>query len=182
MRKIHITRLATVAGVTGAMAVAAIALASGQKAAPQTAQTAIAVPAASHSNVKFVTAPPALMARYAATSTQSSEGVRAYVDADTKQLRSATQAELDLAAAKSVPAAARGSASFSDASVSEAPQSVQLANGATMVSLDDTYLSYAVASIGPDGKVRQACVEKQPSAKAALRAAVALKGADSHEK
>ena len=177
MRKIHITRLATVAGVTGAIAVAAIAFASGEKPAPQ---AAVAAPVAkTQPGARFVTAPAEMIAKYDRVSTQSSAAVSAYIDPDTKQLRSATQAELDAAAAK--PASGK-SASFSNAAVTAAPVSVKLANGATAVVLDDSYLSYAVATIGADGKVKADCVEQQPNAKAALRAAAALKGVDRHEK
>ncbi|MEO8062132.1 MAG: hypothetical protein ABI821_05225 [Pseudomonadota bacterium] len=176
MKKIHITRLATVAGVTGAIAVAALAFASGEKSAPQT------VAAAPHFNTQFVGA-PAKLVEIGDQSMQTT--VLAFVDAETKQLRPATQAELNDSAAKAAAAApkvAARSSSFAAAPAAAAPASVQLANGSTMVVLDESYLSYAVATIGPDGKVKQACIEKQPNAEAALRTAVAMKGAVSNEK
>jgi len=180
MRKIHITRLATVAGVTGAIAVAAMAFASDQKSAPQ----AVAAAPATSSTVQFVNATPEMRSKIGNPSTQSNLGMRAYVDADTKALRAATQAELNEAAASSArvaaPAAAKRSAGFAAASAS--PANVQLANGSTMAVLDESHLAYAVATIGPDGKVKQACVEQQPDEKAALRTAVAMQGANRHEK
>ena len=177
MRKIHITRLATAAGAAGVIAVASIAFASGEKAAPQpvTASTA---------NVVFVNATPAQIGRFEASMTQSNAGVRAYIDPETRQLRPATQAELNEAAASqarvAAPSAAKRSAGF--AAASSGPVAVKLANGAKKLVLDESYLSYAVATIGPDGKVKAECVEQQPNAAAALRAAAAKAGVDSNEK
>ena len=169
MRKIHITRFATAAGITSAIAIASVAFAADQK------------PATNKVTVKFVTAPPALMAKYGTDSTPSQTGMRAYVDADTKQLRAATQAELnESAAASAAPAAAKRSASV--AKVSSGPIAEKLANGATRVALDESYLSYAVANIGPDGKVKQECVDQQPNAETALRVAASKKGANRNEK
>jgi hypothetical protein len=47
--------------------------------------------------------------------------------------------------------------------------------------LDESYLSYAVATVGKDGKIKQACVDQQPNQQAALEVA-AKSGVDSHEK
>jgi hypothetical protein len=175
MKRIHITRLATVAGVTSAIAVAAIAFA-GDKVAP----AAAAVPAKTRT-VKFVSATPEMMARFNTQTTQSNDGMRAYVDAETKGLRAATQAELNENAAASARVAAPASAKRSAAAVA-APSARKLANGASRLKLDESSLSYAVATLGPDGKLKTACIEDQPNQEAALRTAVAQKGADSHEK
>jgi hypothetical protein len=179
MRKIHITRLATVAGAAGAIALASIAFASGEKAAPQPVTAAVKA-----ANVEFVNATPAQIARFNASSTQSNAGMRAYVDPETRQLRPATQAELEEAAASqarvAAPSAAKRSAGF--AAASSGPVAVKLVNGAKKVALDESYLSYAVATIGPDGKVKAECVEQQPNAAAALRTAAAKAGVDSNEK
>ncbi|MEJ0084239.1 MAG: hypothetical protein WDO72_01025 [Pseudomonadota bacterium] len=170
MKKIHITRLVAAAGITGALTIASPAMADEQK--PATQQVV----------VKFITATPEQIARHGGDSTQSGAGMRAYIDADTKQLRAATQAELNESAARpAAPAAAKRSAGVATAAVKTGPAVEKLANGVKKVSLDDAYLSYAVATVGPDGKVKQACVDQQPNQQAAL-AVAAKAGADSHEK
>ena len=187
MRKIHITRLATVAGVTGAVAVAAIAFASGEKAAPTAAAAAPAVQSLPYA--QFVSAPEHIVALHSAKPSQSAQGMRAYIDLETKQFRPATQAELNeaAAAAPTVTAAAKAAvpaapSSSTFVSAAQALKSADLANGPTKIVLDESYMSYAVATVGKDGKVKQACLENQPNEKAALSAAEALQGADRHEK
>lgn len=159
MRKIHITRLATVAG---ALAIASVASA--------------ADPSAATSKVKmhFTKPTPEMMAKYGNQAAAPQTGMRAFVDPSTGKLRDATQADLDESAAASA-AAAKKTAKVA------APVAQKRGNG-TRVALDASYLSYAVATIGPDGKVKQECVEQQPDEKAALRTAAAQQGADRHEK
>jgi hypothetical protein len=170
MKKIHITRLATIAGVTGALAVASIAAAADQKPAPEKV------------TVTVINATPEQIAHFDRMTTQANAGMRAYVDADTKKFRAATQAELNESAARvAAPAAAKRSAAVSVEAAKVGPVAESLANGAKKLVLDDSYLSYAVATVGKDGKVKQACVEQQPSQQAALEAA-AKAGVDSHEK
>jgi hypothetical protein len=170
MKKIHITRLATIAGVAGTLAIASLANAADQKAAPQKV------------TVKVINATPEQIAHFDRMSAQSSSGMRAYVDADTKQLRAATEADLIEAAARpAAPAAARRSAAFVAEAAKTAPGPETLASGATKMVLDESYLSYAVATVGKDGKIKQACVDQQPNQQAALEVA-AKSGVDSHEK
>ena len=170
MKKIHITRLATIAGVTGALAIASVAAAADQKAAPEKV------------TVTVINATPEQIAHFDRMATQTNAGMRAYVDADTKQFRAATQAELNESAARvTAPAAAKRSSAFSAEAAKVGPAAESLANGTKKLVLDDSYLSYAVATVGKDGKVKQACVEQQPSQQAALEAA-AKAGVDSHEK
>ena len=170
MKKIHITRLATIAGVAGALAAASVATAADQKQAPQKV------------TVTVISATPEQIARVDRMSARTDAGMRAYVDADTKQFRAATQEELNASAAKvAAPAAAKRSAGFAAEAVKTGPAVESLANGTKKLALDESYLSYAVATVGKDGKVKQACVDQQPSQEAALKAA-AKSGVDSHEK
>jgi hypothetical protein len=168
MKKIHITRLATIAGVTGALAVASAAMAADPKPAPQKV------------TVTVINATPEQIARFDRQSRQTDSGMRAYVDANTRQLRAATQAELNASGVRAAPAAKRSTAFAADAAnAGPAPES--LANGTKILLLDDSHLSYAVATVGKDGKVKQACVDQQPSQEAAIQAA-SQSGVDSHEK
>jgi hypothetical protein len=170
MKKIHITRLVAAAGMTGALAIASTSMADEQKPATQAV------------TVKFITASPEQIARHTGTSTQASAGMRAYVDADTKQFRAATQAELNESAARvAAPAAAKRSAGSALAAAKVGPTVETSATGTKKLVLDESYLSYAVATVGPDGKAKQACVDQQPNQQAALEAA-AKAGVDSHEK
>ena len=170
MKKIHITRLATIAGVTGALIVTSIATAAEQKRAPQKV------------TVTVINATPEQIAHFDRMSSQTNAGMRAYVDADTKQFRAATQAELDESARRvAAPSAAKRSTAVAAEAAKVGPRAQSLASGAKKVVLDDSYLSYAVATVGKDGKVKQACVDQQPSQQAAL-AAAAKAGVDSHEK
>jgi hypothetical protein len=169
MKKIHITRLATIAGVAGALAVASAATAADQKPAPQKV------------TVTVINATPEQIARMDRMSGQTESGMRAYVDADTRQFRAATQAELNESGVRAAAPAARRSTALVAEAAKVAPATESLANGARKLMLDDSHLSYAVASVGKDGKVKQACVDQQPSQQAALEAA-AKAGVDSHEK
>jgi hypothetical protein len=169
MKRIHITRLVA-AGMTGALAIASTATAGEQKPAPQKV------------TVTVINATPEQIAHFDRMSAQTNAGMRAYVDPDTRQFRAATQAELNESAARAAaPAAAKRSAVFAVESAKVAPAPETLAGGTKKMVLDESYLSYAVATVGKDGKVKQACVEQQPSQQAALEAA-AKAGVDSHEK
>jgi hypothetical protein len=170
MKKIHITRLAAIAGVSGALMATSIATAGEQKRAPQKV------------TVTVINATPDQIAHFDRISSQTNAGMRAYVDADTKQFRPATQAELNESARRvAAPSAAKRSTGLAAEAARVGPQAESLANGSKKVALDDSYLSYAVATIGKDGKVKQACVDQQPSQQAAL-AAAAKAGVDSYEK
>ena len=176
MRKIHITRLATIAGVTGALAVATTAFAG---------EPNVTDPASlpKFENVRVVNVTPT--APRAASATQSSEGMRAYIDADTKRLRQANPEELAAGAVAkpfvAEPAAVQRSAAVSVEST--APAEKTLDNGAIAVMLDESSMSYSVAQVASDGTVKQECVEGKAKADAALKAKpVAASGVDRHEK
>jgi len=174
MKIFNITRVATAAGIAGALAVAAIAYASGHKAAaPAPLNAVITDPATlpKFAHVVVVNATPAQIAAKARSRSSLAMGQRAYVDPETKQLRPAFAEEL----------AAEAAATPSNAVESAAPVVTVLANGTKVAKVDESYMTYAVARIDASGSIKQECVTDKPSAEAALRAAVAT-GADSHEK
>jgi hypothetical protein len=178
MKIFNITRVAAAASIAGALVVAAIAHSSGDNSTHQQPVTAgvtdpSTLPVFEH--VRVVNATPeqlAALARSANTS-EYAAGQRAYVDPETKQLRPAFPEEL---AAEAKAASAAGAAEAA------APVIKTTESGATGVTLDDSYMSYAVARKEPDGSIKQDCVENQPSDAAALKAAEATPGVDSHEK
>jgi hypothetical protein len=178
MKIFNITRVAAATSIAGALVVAAIAHSSGDNSAHQQPVTAgvtdpSTLPVFEH--VRVVNATPeqlAALARSANTS-QYVAGQRAYVDAATKQLRPAFPEEL---AAEAKAAAAEV------APETAAPVVTTTDSGATGMTLDDSYMSYAVAHKEPDGSVRQDCIENQPNEAAALQAVAAAPGVDSHEK
>ena len=116
MKKIHITRLATIAGVTGALAIASVAAAADQKAAPEKV------------TVTVINATPEQIAHFDRMATQTNAGMRAYVDADTKQFRAATQAELNESAARvTAPAAAKRSSAVGSTATTAWPRAAKAA-------------------------------------------------------
>ena len=174
MNKLNITRVALAASVTGALVVAAISFASGAKSTPAPA-AAITDPSTlpQFANVQVVNATPeqiAAMQRSENTAPYAA-GQRAYVDPATRQLRPAFAEELaaEAASAKAAPAAA-------------APAELTSADGGVGMAVPESYMSYAVARIEPDGSVKQDCIDDQPSDLAALKAAAAAPGVDRHEK
>jgi hypothetical protein len=178
MKISNLTRVAAATSIAGALVVAAIAYASGDKSTDHQPIAASVtdpstLPAFEH--VRVVNATPEQLAALA-RSTSTSEyvaGQRAYVDAETKRLRPAFPEEL-AAEAKAASAAA--------ATEAAAPVVTTTETGATGVTLDESYMSYAVARVEPDGSVKQDCVENQPNGEAALKTAAAAPGADSHAK
>jgi hypothetical protein len=177
MNKLNITRVAIAASITGAL-VAAIGFASGAKSTnEQPASASFTDPATlpQFEHARVVNATPEQIAALARESANSAHvvGQRAYIDANTKQLRPAFPDELaaEAAAARSAPAVA-----------STAPIVSTTDEGARGMSLDESFMSYATARIEPDGSVKQDCLENQPSEKAALQAAAAAPGVDSHDK
>jgi hypothetical protein len=180
MKILNITRVATAAGIAGALVVAAIAYASANKtpaSQPITANVTDPATLLKFEHARVVNATPeelASLAREAASRPETSVGQRAYLDADTRQLRPAFPEELAAEAA-----AARIAAAASPAPVLH---ETTMANGVTRVVLDESSMSYAVARIESDGSVKSDCVTDQPSEKAALNAAVAAPGVDKNEK
>ena len=178
MKIFNITRVAAATSIAGALAIAAIAHSSGDNSTHQRPVTAgvtdpSTLPVFEH--VRVVNATPeqlAALARSANTS-QYVAGQRAYVDPETKRLRPAFPEEL---------AAEAKAASAAVAPEATAPVETITESGATRVTLDDSYMSYAVARKEPNGSVKQDCVENQPSEAAALKAAAATPGVDSNEK
>jgi hypothetical protein len=168
------------ASLAGALVVAAIGFASSAK--PDTQQSTTATftdPAAlaKFDHARVVNATPAelaSLAREAANRSGTTMGQRAYLDADTRQLRPAFPDELAAEAAAAKSAAA--------ASPAPALQETTMANGATRVVLDESSMTYSVARIESDGSVKSDCVTGQPTEKAALRAAVTAPGVDKNEK
>jgi hypothetical protein len=178
MKILNLTRVATATGIAGALVIAAIAFASGDESKnPLPVTAAVTDPATlpvfEHSRV--VNATPEQLAALARSThaSQYAAGQRAYVDTVTGRLRPATPEDL----------AAEAQAA-SEAGTPEAAAPVETVNedGATGATLDDSYMSYAVARVEPDGSVKQDCVENQPNEAAALKTAAAAPGADSHEK
>jgi hypothetical protein len=177
MKISNLTRVAAATSIAGALVVAAIAYASGDKSTHQQPIASVTDPSTlpAFDHVRVVNATPEQLAALA-RSTNTSEyaaGQRAYVDAETKRLRPAFPEEL-AAEAKAASAAAAPEAA--------APVVTTTESGATGVALDESYMSYAVARVEPDGSVKQDCVENQPNEAAALKTAAAVPGADSHEK
>lgn len=169
MKILNITRVATAAGIAGALVIAAIAYSSANKTpAPQPIKANVTDPASlpKFAHVQVVNATPEQIAALNNTP-QHAMAQRAYVDAQTRQLRPAFPEEL--AAEAAAPAAP-----------SVAFEPVQMANGGTKMMLDESHMSYAVAHVESDGSVKQDCVTDQPNEKAAL--SVAASSGDSHDK
>jgi len=177
MNKLNITRLAIAASVSGALVVAAISFASGAKTTPAPA-AAFTDPATlpKFANVQVVNATPEQIAALQSSdnAAQYKLGQRAYVDPVTKRLRPALPEELV------AEAAAAKSAASTSAAID--PVVTTTAEGGKHAMLDESFMSYAVAHVEPDGSVKHGCVEHQPSEQTALQAAVAAKGVDSNEK
>ena len=170
MKILNITRVATAASIAGALVVAAIAYASTNKTpAPQPITSNVTDPATlpKFAHVQVVNATPEQIAALSKQSSQHAVAQRAYVDAQSRQLRPAFPEELAAEAAAPAPQAV-------------ASEPVRMANGATKMMLDESHMSYAVAHVGSDGSVKQDCVMDQPNEEAAL--SVAATSGDSHDK
>jgi hypothetical protein len=181
MKKINITHAAVTIAVAAALA--ASAALAGDKTKKATAPaTQVAMPAFEHVIVER--ASPEMLARIAAEQKQqqSAAGMRAYVDGNGR-LRAPNSDDLkaEAAAAPQAKSAARFAARSFSAAAAE-PAETYHANGAVSVQLDDSYMSYSVATVQPNGKVKEKCVTGEPSQDAALAAAAATPGVDSHDK
>lgn len=171
MKRINITQAAAVIGVAGLLGVASLASAGDQK-------SNVTDPAKlpKFANVVIQTATPTQRAA-AAASRAPMVGQKVAVDAATGQIRPLTDAE-SIALSAGIPAASDASTA---AAAPAAPVDITSTDGSPGLVLDESSMAYAVATIGPDGKVRQACVEGQPNDKAALKAA-AKSGVNKNEK
>ena len=170
MKILNITRVATAATIAGALVVAAIAYASANKTpSPQPIAASVTDPATlpKFAHVQVVNATPEQIAALG-NSPQHALAQRAYVDAQSRQLRSAFPEEL-AAEAAAAPAAQ-----------AVASEPVHMANGTTKMMLDESHMSYAVAHVESDGSMKQDCVTDQPNEKAAL--SVAASSGDRHDK
>jgi hypothetical protein len=186
MKILNITRAAITASVAGVLAMTSLASAADKKAEAPRATAAVTDPASlmKFDHVRVINATPTQIAA-ASQPQKSTAGMKAFADPATGQLRAPTPEDLaTLAAAEqsaqakvAAPAAAKRSAAPSQ-SLSAAPTL-----GRAAVALDDSYMSYAVAVVGKDGKVTQSCLENQPNDKAALAAAAeAAAEVNRHEK
>jgi len=172
MKRINITQAAAVIGVAGLLGVASLAFAGDQK-------SNVTDPAKlpKFANVTVVTATPA--ERAAAAKVKPSVGQRAAVDAN-GQLRPVTSAEAASLSATQVQAAEPDAGTTKMANGPE-PATIEV-NGMIGITAGDDSMSYAVASRGSDGKVRQACVEDVANSEEALKKAKALTGVNKNEK
>ena len=168
MKLLNLTRVTIAASVAGALAVAAIALASGAKPANEQAKANVTAPSTllKFEHVQVVNATPEQIAA-ANKSTAPVVAQRAYLDADTKRLRPAFPEELatEAAAPKAAPSA---------------PQVSTASDGTTRAVLDESFMSYSVAKVGADGKLKEDCVTNKPTGQAAIDAVAT--GVDNHEK
>jgi hypothetical protein len=171
MKILNITRAATAATIAGALVVAAIAYASTNKSQPTLAATHVTNPATlpKFTHVQVVNATAEQIAALSKSAPQLAQSQRAYVDAQSRQLRPAFPEEIAAESAAALP-----------------PQSaaapVTMADGTSKMQLDESHMSYAVARIDADGSVKQDCVTDKADDKAALTSFVAESGVDRHEK
>jgi hypothetical protein len=178
MKRINITRAAALVGVAGLLGLASTAIAADQKPAAKPAAPAYTDPAKlpkfKHSVV--VNATPAQRAA-ANAARPVMHGQKAYIDSATGRLRPITIEDITAEAKAAAPAAAQGAAANSS------PTEFVAADGGHVAMLDESTFVYSVAQIGPDGKVRENCVDQQPNGESALKAAAAKNAEEhSHEK
>jgi hypothetical protein len=171
MKRINITQVAMRAGFAGALAVAAIAFASDSQppGPPAEAQANVTDPNSvpKFANAYAVSATPEQLAAIAAEQAGAKAAMSAYIDADSGHLRVITAEDLQANAAPDV--VNTGVANYRP-------------DGLVELSLDESSAAYYVAQIGKDGKLREACLENQPNAAAALAKATAQVEVDSNEK
>jgi hypothetical protein len=189
MKRSNITHTALALAVAGALGTAALAAEPSKKAAAPAAQATAPV----YEHVKVVNATPELLAQIAAERQSKAAGMRAYVDGN-GQLRAATAEDLAAEAAtpqartalaRSAAPQARGAAVSTvptRASLSGSTAKARSAGVGVGVQLDDSTMAYSVATIGPDGKLKEDCVTGQPNGPAALKAAVTASGVNVDEK
>lgn len=173
MKRINITQAATVIGVAGLLGIASLATAADQKPAPDKATSTVTDTAklAKFANVVVVSATPEQLAAIARERRTGELGAMVAVDPVTKQIRQYTPDDAAEQAAAAGPAPAEAAA-----------RQFTTAGGLTGVALNESSMAYAVAHVGKDGKVKQACVENQANEKAAMKTAAAETGVDKNEK
>jgi len=174
MKRINITQAAAVIGVAGLLGVASLAIAGDQNSNKKPAAPAFTNPDSlpKFDHVVVVNATPEQLAAFASRK-PSTVGMKAAVDPTSLQIRPLTPE--DAAALAPAPAPeAQGAPS--------GPIQFKTAQGLNGVALGEDSMSYAVAHIGKDGKVKQACLDGQANDEAAMKAAAALKGVDKNEK
>jgi hypothetical protein len=178
MKRINITRLATAAGVASVLAMSSLASAADQPAkAPAITDPATLM---KFDNVRVVNATPEQIA--AAQNTAASSGMKAYADAN-GTLRAPTQADVDAeAASASAKVAAPAAAKRSTFAARSASTTITTAKGIQLEAATAEDMSYAVAVVGKDGKLKQMCIEGQPGDQAALAKAESAQEVDTHEK
>jgi hypothetical protein len=169
MKRINITQVALRAGFAGALAVAAIAFASDSPPPGPPDRANVTDPNAvpKFANAYAVAATPEQLAAIAAEQSGAKAAMSAYIDADSGHLRVITAEDLQ---ANAAPDAVNTGVA------------VYRPDGLVRLPLDESSAAYYVAHIGKDGKLREACLENQPNAAAALAKAAAQAEADSNEK
>lgn len=175
MKRINITQVAIRAGGVGAIAVTAItALAFASDSPPPAQPAQAAVPLVAHvtdpqvakfANAYAVNASPEQLAAIAAEQSAAKPAMSAYIDAESGNLRVITAEDLQANASPS--AVNTGVAKYRE-------------DGLVELSLDESSAAYYVAHVDENGKLREACLENQPNAAAALAKATAE--VDSNEK
>jgi hypothetical protein len=172
MKRINITQGALRAGFVGTLATAAIAAIAFASDSPPPAPPAQANVTDPNSVPKFanayaVNATPEQLAAIAAEQSNAKAAMSAYIDADSGHLRVITAEDLQAGAAPD--AVQTGVATYRP-------------DGLVMFPLDESSAAYYVANIGKDGKLREACLENQPNAAAALAKATTQAEVGSNEK
>jgi hypothetical protein len=173
MKRINITHAATVFGVAGLLGVASLAIAADQKPAASKAAPAMTDPAklAKFANVVVVKATPEQLAAIAHERRTGELGMKIAVDPVTKRIRQYTPDDAAEQAAAEPPAPAEAAATEFTTS-----------SGVKGVVLNSSSMAYAVAHVGNDGKVRQACLENQANDEAAMKASAAATEVNKNEK
>ena len=108
-------------------------------------------------NVRIETATPQQQAQAARMGSPTQSGMRAYKDPVSGELRDQTPEEMMESGAASAKAA-----SFSS------PKSYTLASGATVMPLDESFMSNAIASKDANGKVSFQCLDGRESVAQAI--------------
>ena len=175
MKRINITQLAAVAAVAGTLGAPA-ALAGDEIRKPPAPQAKAATGAP---KVIFVNATPEQRARAQQADAAAASVMRAYLDG-AGNLRAPTVDDLTAeAAAARAPAAGRAGARTALAAAAT-PQVVS-AHGGNRIDVDESAMSYSVATVQPDGQVKQDCVTGVAAATDAVKSPVNLE-VDRHEK
>jgi len=174
MKRINITQAATAFGVAGLLGFASLASAADQN-------SGFTDPAKlkKFANVTVVNA--TAEQRAAGARMKPADGQKAAVDesGQLRQLTAEESAALSLAS-NQIPAAQSDQPGATE--TASAPEEVTTSvDGLVGITHDESTLSYAVATVGPDGKVRQACIDDVASAETALKKAAARPGVNNEK-